>query len=83
MIFFNSLAFAHVISSDNLSPKNETTVENITLSLGSNLTCVAPMGGGFSNYQCDVQLDNRLVGIFHSPVAACYFFLYDEGFGFF
>lgn len=67
--FLNSLVFVHIIYSEDLTPKNETTTEDITLLLGSNLTCVVPMG--FSDYQCDVQLDNRLVRIFHSPVAAC------------
>lgn len=66
--FLNSLAFAQVISSENLSPKNGTTTEDITLLLGSNLTCVVPTGGGFSNYQCDVQLDYSLVRTFHSLV---------------
>lgn len=29
---------------------------------------MVPAGGGFSHYQYDIQLEVRLVGIFHSPV---------------
>ena len=65
---FSFLAFGHVISSENFSPKTKTTTEDITLLLGSVLTLVVPVGGGFSHYQYDIQLEIRLVGIFHSPM---------------
>lgn len=68
VFFFPSLAFGHVISIENFSPKSKTTVEDIILLLGSVLTWVVPVGVDFSHYQYDIQLEIRLVGIFHSPM---------------
>lgn len=44
---------------------------------------MVPAGGGFSHYQYDIQLEVRLVGIFHSPVQHVIFFLVGGFVGFF
>lgn len=65
-LFFSPFAVGHVISSENFSPKTKIPLEMLHFYWKYFNLCGSCGVGCFSCFQCDIQMEVRLLEAFHS-----------------